>query len=187
MIVFIFQGREVDYHAKPATVTLELDDGTTIEACRMTLCQRSEVFSNLLEGSFSEAGKRRVRLKKTSSEGLRILLLAIDGSTNFEDQEIDSLLDAVVLADQFLMSDISEKLSESSMAMLSYKNVCKAWSWARENKCRELKTHCVKSFLVNSMTKTERLGAFKDFFGNDNFKEFLDEVKEIISAELEMH
>lgn len=152
----------------------------------MSLCQRSEVFSNLLEGSFSESGKRRVRLKKTSKEGLEILLMAVKGSTNFEDQEIDSLFDAVVLADQFLMGDISEKLTESSMSMLNYRNICKAWSWARDNKCQDLKTHCVKSFLVDKMTRIERQAAFKDFSVNNNFKEFLDQMKEIISTELEM-
>lgn len=162
-----------------------MDDGRTIETCRKSLCQRSEYFSNLLEGSFTESGKRRVRLKNVSKEGLEVFLLAVNGSTTFDDQEIDSLLDAVVLADQYQMNEISEKLTESSMFMLNHKNISKAWSWARDNNCQDLKTHCVKTFLIDNMTRTKRLAAFKDFSETNNFKEFLDEVKEIISAELE--
>ncbi|XP_035723787.1 armadillo repeat-containing protein 5-like [Vespa mandarinia] len=168
---------------KPSVVTFELDDGTTVDACRQTLCQKSDAFCAMLEGNFSESGKRRVKLRNTSKEGLNILLLAANGAA-FENRTIESLLDAALLADKFLMSDISDILTESSIAMLSYENFSRAWNWARNNSCYELKTCCVKSFLSAKMSKTERIQAFREFSNNNSFPEFLDEVKEIINSGL---
>ncbi|XP_003704054.2 BTB/POZ domain-containing protein Rnb [Megachile rotundata] len=169
-----------DNHPKPATVTFELDDGTTVDACRQTLCQKSDVFSAMLEGNFSESGKKRVKLRNTSKESLNTLLLAANGAT-VQNRTIESLLDAVLLADKFLMADISEILTESSISRLNYKNFSRAWNWARLNSCHELKTCCVKSFLTASMTKSERVQAFQGFSTTGSFHEFLDEVREIIN------
>lgn len=165
---------------KSSTVTFELDDGSTVDACRHTLCQRSDAFSAMLEGNFSESGKRRVKLTKTSRDGLITLLHAISG-LDCDDNEIEALLDAVLLADKFLMPDISERLTVSSMSKLNYENYFKAWTWSRNNSCHEFKLSCIKSFLTDKMTKNERLRAFKDFATNVNFKEFLEEIKEIIN------
>ncbi|XP_029052676.1 armadillo repeat-containing protein 5 [Osmia bicornis bicornis] len=172
--------RVYDNHPKPATVTFELDDGTTVDACRQTLCQKSDAFSAMLEGNFSESGKKRVKLRNTSKESLNTLLLAANGAT-FENRTIESLLDAVLLADKFLMADISEILTESSISRLNYKNFSRAWNWARLNSCHELKSCCVKSFLTASMTKSERVQAFHGFSTTGSFHEFLDEVREIIN------
>jgi hypothetical protein len=164
-------------------VTFELDDGTTVDACRRILCQRSDAFSAMLEGNFSESGKRRVKLRNTSKEGLNTLLLAANGS-DFDNRAIESLLDAVLLADKFLMADVSELLTESSISKLNCENFCRAWSWARSNECHELKLCCVKSFLTTKISKAERLRAFRDFSTCDNFKEFLDEVKQLVAGVL---
>ncbi|CAK9809483.1 Armadillo repeat-containing protein 5 [Anthophora plagiata] len=172
--------RVYDNHPKPATVTFELDDGTTVDACRQTLCQKSDAFSAMLEGNFSESGKKRVKLRNTSKEGLNTLLLAANGAT-FETRTIESLLDAVLLADKFLMADISDILTESSISKLNYMNFSRAWNWAKVNSCHELKSCCVKSFLTASMTRSERVQAFQDFFINGSFNEFLDDMKEIIN------
>lgn len=168
-------------HLKPSMVTFELDDGTTVDACRQVLCQRSDAFCAMLEGNFTESGKRRVKLRNTSKEGLNTLLLAANGAT-FHDRTIESLLDAVLLADKFLMADISEQLTESSISKLNYENFSRAWNWARSNACYELKTCCVKSFLTTKMSRMERAHAFRDFSTNDSFPEFLEEVKEILSG-----
>ncbi|KAK1133789.1 hypothetical protein K0M31_011579 [Melipona bicolor] len=172
--------RVYDNHPKPATVTFELDDGTTVDACRQTLCQKSDAFSAMLEGNFSESGKKRVKLRNTSKEGLNTLLLAANGAT-FENTTIESLLDAVLLADKFLMADISDILTESSISKLNYKNFSRAWNWARVNSCHELKSCCVKRFLTAQMTKPERVQAFQDFSTTESFHEFLDEVRKIIN------
>lgn len=172
--------RVYDNHPKPATVTFELDDGTTVDACRQTLCQKSDAFSAMLEGNFSESGKKRVKLRNTSKEGLNTLLLAANGAT-FENRTIESLLDAVLLADKFLMADISDILTESSISKLNYKNFSRAWNWARVNSCHELKSCCVKRFLTAQMTKSERVQAFQDFSTTGSFHEFLDEVRKIIN------
>ncbi|XP_076232608.1 BTB/POZ domain-containing protein Rnb [Calliopsis andreniformis] len=175
--------RVYDNHPKPATVTFELDDGTTVDACRHTLCQRSVAFSAMLEGNFSESGKKRVKLRNTSKEGLNTLLLAATGAA-FENRTIESLLDAVLLADKFLMADLSDVLTESAMSKLNYKNYSRAWKWARVNSCHELRTCCVKSFLTATMSKSERVQAFQDFSASGNLHEFLEEVKEIINSVL---
>ncbi|KZC13265.1 Armadillo repeat-containing protein 5 [Dufourea novaeangliae] len=175
--------RVYDNHPKPATVTFELDDGTTVDACRHTLCQKSDAFSAMLEGNFSESGKKRVKLRNTTKDGLNTLMLAVTGSV-FETRTIESLLDAVLLADKFLMADVSDILTESSISKLNYKNYSRAWSWARKNSCHELKSCCVKSFLTASMSKSETIQAFQDFSNSDKFNEFLDEVREIINSVL---
>ncbi|XP_060811648.1 armadillo repeat-containing protein 5 [Bombus pascuorum] len=175
--------RVYDNHPKPATVTFELDDGTTVDACRQTLCQKSDAFSAMLEGYFSESGKKRVKLRNTSKEGLNTLLLAANGAT-FENRTIESLLDAVLLADKFLMADISDILTESTISQLNHKNFSKAWNWARVNSCHELKSCCVKRFLTAPMTKPERVQAFQDFSTTESFQEFLDEIRKIINSVL---
>ncbi|XP_017887307.1 armadillo repeat-containing protein 5 [Ceratina calcarata] len=172
-----------DSHPKPATVTFELDDGTTVDACRQTLCQKSDAFSAMLEGNFSESGKKCVKLRNTSKEGLDTLLLALNGAT-FENRTIESLLDAVLLADKFLMADVSDILTESSISKLNYENFGRAWNWARMNSCHELRSCCIKRFLTASMTKSETVQAFQNFFITGCFHEFLNEIKEIINSVL---
>lgn len=166
-----------------STVTFELDDGTTIEACRQTLCCRSDVFSAMLDGNFSESGKKRVRLKNTSREGLNTLILAASGKT-FECQNIESLLDAVLLADKFLMPDLLEMLTEISIDKLSHENFCRVWYWARKYSCHELKSCCIKSFLIAKTSWSETVRTFRDFNATDAFDEFLGEIREIIVGEL---
>jgi hypothetical protein len=166
-----------------STVTFELDDGTTVEACRQTLCCRSDVFSAMLDGNFSESGKKRVRLKNTSRDGLNTLILAASGAT-FEYQSIESLLDAVLLADKFLMPDLLETLTEISIDKLSHENFCRAWCWARKYSCHELRCCCVKSFLIAKTSWSETVRTFRDFNATDAFDEFLGEIREIIVGEL---
>ena len=168
----------------PPVVTFELDDGTTLDACRRTLCQRSDVFSAMLEGSFSEAGKRRVKLHNTSVGGFKTLLCAAKGDVSLSEQKIESLLDAVLLADKYLMSEISEMLTESSMSKLNHENFYRAWVWARSNHCHDLRSNCVKSFLTNKMSKAERVSAFHQFSSNDHFTEFLEDIQEAITSNL---
>ncbi|XP_076653762.1 BTB/POZ domain-containing protein Rnb isoform X2 [Halictus rubicundus] len=175
--------RVYDNHPKPATVTFELDDGTTVDACRHTLCQKSDAFSAMLEGNFSESGKKRVKLRNTSREGLNTLLLAANGAT-FENRTIESLLDAALLADKFLMNDVSDVLTESLISKLNYQNFSRAWNWAKNNACHELKSCCVKIFLTATMTNSERIQAFQDFSSSGSFREFLNEVRQIINSVL---
>lgn len=172
--------RVYDNRPKLATVTFELDDGTTVDACRQLLCQKSDVLSAMLEGYFSESSKKRVKLQNTSKEALNTLLLAVNGAT-FENRTIESLLDAILLADKFLMTDISNILIESFISRLNYTNFSKVWNWARVNLCHELRSCCVKRFLTAPMTNPERVQAFQDFSTTETFQEFLDEVQKIIS------
>ncbi|XP_072746397.1 uncharacterized protein Rnb [Anoplolepis gracilipes] len=161
-----------------STVTFELDDGTTVEACRRTLCRRSDFFSAMLEGNFSESGKRRVRLKNTSRDGLNTLILAVNGAA-LERENIESLLDATVLADKFLMSDLLDALTETSLAKLNHENFCRAWSWARSYSYDEWRSYCIKSFLTK-LSWSETVQAFRKFYATDIFDEFLHEVRDII-------
>ncbi|CAL1688770.1 unnamed protein product [Lasius platythorax] len=175
---------ETANHTKPtvsSTVTFELDDGTTVEACRRMLCRRSDFFSAMLEGNFSESGKRRVRLKNTSRNGLNTLIMAASGAA-FERENIESLLDATLLADKFLMSDLSDALTESSVAKLNHENFCRAWCWARSYSCHEWRSYCVKSFLTAKLSWSETVQTFRDFYATDAFDEFLHEVRDIIDS-----
>lgn len=168
-----------------STVTFELDDGTTVEACRQTLCCRSDVFSAMLDGNFSESGKKRVRLKNTSRDGLNTLILAASGTAfEYQSSNIEPLLDAVLLADKFLMPDLLETLTETSMDKLNHENFCRAWCWARKYSCHELRSCCVKSFLTAKTSWSETVRTFHDFNATDAFDEFLSEIREIIVGEL---
>lgn len=173
---------EATSHTKPtvsSTVTFELDDGTTVEACKRLLCRRSDFFSVMLEGNFSESGKRRVRLKNTSRDGLNTLILAASGAS-FERENIESLLDATLLADKFLMSDLSDALTESSVAKLNHENFCRAWCWGRNYSCHEWRSYCVKNFLTAKLSWGETVQTFRDFNAIDAFDEFLHEIRDII-------
>lgn len=165
-------------------VTFELDDGTTIKACRRMLCQCSPVFSVMLKGSFSESSKRRIRLRDTSRNGLKTLILAASGAAStvytFENRSIESLLDAVLLADYFLMPDLVDTLTENSINKLNHENFYRAWRWARNNSCHEFKSHCVKSFLTAKMSWSETMRTFRDFYVTNAFDEFLCEIRDII-------
>lgn len=165
-------------------VTFELDDGTTIKACRQMLCQCSPVFSVMLKGNFSESSKRRIRLRDTSRNGLKTLILAASGAAStiytFENRSIESLLDAVLLADYFLMPDLVDTLTENSINKLNYENFYRAWRWARNNSCHEFKSYCVKSFLTAKMSWSETMRTFRDFYVTNAFDEFLCEIRDII-------
>lgn len=166
-------------------VTFELDDGSTVEASRASLCEKYEVFSAMLDGYFNESGKSRVRLKNASREGLDTLLTAASGDSDVRrDRTIEAILDAVLLADQFLMFDVSEHLTETSIARLNYENLSRAWSWSRENSCHELQACCVKIFLTSAMTRSQRLRAFRDFSRTPSFQEFIKDVRKIIGESL---
>lgn len=142
----------------------------------------------MLNGKFIEAGKKTMQLKDTSKECLNILLLAADGAT-FNNQNIEDLLDAVLLANKFLMPEVLEILIKSSISRLNYDNFSRVWNWTRSYSsyfrvCNQLKTFCLESFLISRMTKSERLQAFRDFSSCNDFMQFLEEIKEIIDSNL---
>ncbi|XP_046596416.1 uncharacterized protein LOC107217473 isoform X3 [Neodiprion lecontei] len=178
--------KNLENHLKPAIVTFELDDGTTIDAYRYILCQKSEVFSAMLEGNFYESGKRRVHLKNTSKEGLDTLLLAVNGMP-YNERNIESLLDAVLLADKFLMPDILESLIERSLLNINFQNISRTWHWARTNSCHELRLGCIKIFLTAKSTKSEKLDAFEDFSKSEHFSLFIDDVEQVLKTGLSCH
>lgn len=176
----------LENHLQPMIVTFELDDGTTVDAHRNILCQKSDVFSAMLEGNFYESGKRRVRLKNTTKAGLDTLLLALSGSS-YADRSIESLLDAVLLADKFLMPDILEGLIDRSLSNINFQNISRSWNWARNNSCHELRIGCIKIFLTARSTKSERLEAFQDFSKCDHFHQFIDDVEQVLKTGLSCH
>lgn len=169
---------------RSSMVTFKLDDGTTIRACRRMLCQCSPVFSVMLEGNFSEASKRCIRLRNTSRDGLKTLILAASGAASivytFENRSIESLLDAVLLADYYLMPDLVDTLTEKSINKLSHENLYRAWRWARNHSCHEFKSYCVKSFLTTKMSWNETMRTFREFYMTNAFDEFLCEIRDII-------
>lgn len=172
--------RSYENYSRPLSkVTFILDDGRTVDACRHTLCQRSDAFSAMLEGNFYESGKRYVKLRDASHSGLSTLISAASGA-EYKHHDIESLLDAVLLADKFLMPDLLDELTNSSVSKLCYRNFSRAWCWARTNGCHELKFYCIKSFLTATMTKSETVKAFRDFFATKAFDEFLCDVREVI-------
>ncbi|KAL7295853.1 hypothetical protein TKK_0010898 [Trichogramma kaykai] len=174
-------GRERSSSGTSTMVTFELDDGSTVETCRQMLCEHSEVFSAMFEGGFSESGKRRVKLSETSKDGLKVLIYAMTGGRHCLDRPIEALLDAVLLADRFLMSDISEMLVEASLRSLDYSRLYRAWKWSRKNCCDELKLFCVESFLTMNMSSAQRISAFREFAADENFNEFLKTAQESIT------
>ncbi|XP_015110238.1 armadillo repeat-containing protein 5 [Diachasma alloeum] len=175
---------------KENLVVFELDDGGTVEACRRVLCGKSEAFSAMLEGRFFEAGQTRVRLHHVSTEGLSVLCALASGKLSLtskkprEKLEIEALLDAVLLADKFLMFDESESLTETSVSELSHRNLSRAWNWARTNGCSEFRICCVKYFLTSRASREDRLHSFKDFSSGKHFREFLEDVRGIIMKKL---
>ncbi|GAB1861398.1 Peroxidase [Camponotus japonicus] len=176
---------ETSDNTKPtvsSTVTFELDDGTTVDACRRMLCRRSDFFSAMLEGNFSESGKRRVRLKNTSHDGLNTLILAANGGA-LQRENIESLLDATVLADKFLMPDLLDALTETSLAKLDHENCCRAWRWAKSYSYEEWRTYCIKNFLTK-LSWSETMQAFRNFYATDTFDDFLHEIRDIIEYAL---
>jgi len=172
-----------DFETILPTVIFELDDGTTVEACRKTLCQCSDVFYAMLEGYFKESGKKQVRLKDTSSDSLNTFILVISGAA-FEHRSIESLFGAVILADKFLMLDLSDRLTKLSIAKLNYETFSRAWYWAKKNSCDELRSCCIKSFLIKKMSWSETIYAYHNFHKSNFFNEFLHEIKQLIMDRL---
>ena len=163
------------------TVTFELDDGSTVDANRTSLCDKYDVFKAMLDGEFNESRQNRVRLKKATKEGMTTLLSAVRGFPNVNGEStIEALLEATLLADRFLMCDVSERLNEASIAELNHPNLSRAWTWAKENSCDEFKTGCAKIFLRAETTRDLRLQTFRDFSKLSNFHEFITDVRQIL-------
>lgn len=175
-------------------VTFELDNGDTFDASRQLLCDKSEYFTAMLEGNFFEGGQKKVKLQNVTRGGLAALCLAMTGELFYKNNSIknndndkltiESLLDAVLLADKYLMIDESEKLTEKSISILTRGNLIRAWNWSRINNCHELKVCCVKNFLVCELSREDRLRVFNDFLNDCNFQEFLNDVRLIITEKL---
>ncbi|EGI67349.1 PREDICTED: armadillo repeat-containing protein 5-like [Acromyrmex echinatior] len=165
-------------------VILELDDGTTVKACRQTLCHYSPVFSAMLEGHFRESNKRLIRLRNMSRNALKTLILATNDD-RFKNRSIESLLEAVLLADYFLMPNfLIELLTETSINKLNHETFYRAWCWARKHSCHEFRSFCVKKFLTTKMSWSETMRTFHDFYTTNAFNEFLCEIRDIITDEL---
>ncbi|TGZ49442.1 uncharacterized protein Rnb [Temnothorax longispinosus] len=169
-------------------VTFELDDGTTIKACRRMLCKCSPVFSVMLEGNFSESSKKRIRLRDVSRDGLKTLILAASGAASivytFENRSIESLLDAVLLADYFLMPDLVDTLTEKSLNKLNHENICRAWRWARNHYCHEFRSYCVRSLLTAKMSWSETMRTFREFYITNAFDDLLCEIKDELLCDI---
>ncbi|XP_011307321.1 armadillo repeat-containing protein 5 [Fopius arisanus] len=185
------QVKRIRSGGRESPVVFELDDGGTVEACRRVLCGKSEAFSAMLEGRFFEAGQARVRLHHVSTQGLSVLCNLASGKLSLtskkpsEKLEIEALLDAVLLADKFLMFDESESLTETSVSELSHRNLSRAWNWARTNGCSEFRNCCVKHFLTSrTSSREDRLQSFKDFSSGRHFREFLEDIRDIIIEKL---
>ncbi|KYM95607.1 Armadillo repeat-containing protein 5 [Cyphomyrmex costatus] len=167
-----------------STVILELDDGTTVKACKEVLCQYSPVFSAMLEGHFKESNKKLIQLRNMSRNALKTLILAMSDD-KFKNRNIESLLEAVLLADYFLMPNVLiDLLTETSINKLNHETVCRAWCWARKHSCHEFRSFCVKKFLTTKMSLSETIRTFHDFYTTNAFDEFLCEIRDLITDEL---
>lgn len=185
----VAEPKDEDFHgdeekSRQDLVIFQLDDGSTVETKRKEICQKSEVFAAMLEGNFSESGQNSVRLKKASKAGLSTLLDAANGDCRLKNHQIEAILDAVILADKFLMADLSERLTELSMARLDHENLCRAWNWSRINSCHEFRNCCVKIFLTSEMMRSHRLQAFRDFHETTNFRDFVKDTRNVIENAL---
>jgi len=119
---------------KETTVTLELDDGTLINANKSLLSLKSPMFEAMFRcGGFKEAYQNTIRLNDVSSDCIKSFLLLLEYSCDgLLPDDINVLLELIIITDKYMSHELSEKIIVFMINCISVDNGDIIYGWAKE-------------------------------------------------------
>lgn len=170
-------------------VTLKLDDGTSLDADREFLCERSDYFNRLLKGDFKESSANEVSLQDVQLKSLECLLVLMKSVDETVDVnlgiELETLLDVIVLCDRYLMTDLCSNLVNSvEKFLICRQTVPIIYKWSLESGTNLLRIESVAYALVADVTVNQRLKMFEKLFNSGYSSELLEDVHKLLAMYL---
>lgn len=170
-------------------VTFKLDDGTSLEADREFLCEKSDFFSRLLNGHFKESNQDEISLHNVELKSLECLLQLLKSVDKAADVEVkidlETLLDVILLCDRYLMSDLCGCLVNSvEKFRISRKTVPVIYRWSLESGTNLLRIESVAYALVADLSVNQRLKMFEELFSLGYPTELLEDMHKLLAGYL---
>lgn len=170
-------------------VTFKLDDGSSLEADREFLCEKSEFFNRLLSGNFKERNEDEIYLHNVELKPFECLLQLLQSIENTSDVEIkvdlETLLDVIMLCDRYLIQDLCCCLLNSvEKFRISRKTVPVIYRWSLESRTNLLRIESIAYALVADITVSQRLKMFEELFSLGYSSELLEDIHKLLARYL---
>lgn len=170
-------------------VTFKLDDGSSLQADKEFLCEKSDFFNSLLKGYFKESNKDEVCLHNVelkSLECLLQLLQLVDTTADVEVRvDLELLLDVIALCDRYLMPDLCGCLINSvEKFRISRKTVPIIYRWSLESGTNLIRVESIAYALVSDLSIIQRLKMFGELFNLGYCSELLEDMHKLLARYL---
>lgn len=170
-------------------VTLKLDDGTSLDADREFLCEKSEFFNSLLKGHFKESNEDVVSLHNVELKSLECLLQLLKSVDRTADVEVkvnlETLLDVILLCDRYLIPDLCACLINSvEKFRISRKTVPVIYKWSLESGTNLLRIESIAYALVADLSVNQRLKMFETLFSLGYSTDLLEDIHKLLARYL---
>lgn len=174
------------------TVIFKLDDGTSVEADRDFLSDKSEYFNKLLCGQFKESHQEEIVLHNVENKSLRCLLNLLHCNVNKSDLvEVDldlvTLLDVIALTDRYLLTDLCLLLTSCvEQFRISSETVPIIYQWSLESGTNLLRVESIAFALVSNIVDAERFLMFQNLFDLGYSEQLVDDIQKLLERFLNM-
>lgn len=167
-------------------VCFKLDDGTSVEADREFLSEKSDYFNRLLYGLFKESEENEIHLSNVPSKSLKLLLMLLQYDLNSTEvhkinAELDTLLDVIVLTDRYIMEDLCVCLTTSVQYFkLLPSTIPIIYQWSLESRTNILRVESIAYALVGRMNDSERYGMFENLLQLGYVEQVADDLHQLL-------
>lgn len=174
-------------------VIFKLDDGTSIEADRDFLSERSDYFNKLLCGQFKESHQEEIVLHNVENKSLRCLLNLLYYDINKSeivemDLDLSTILDVIVLTDRYLLTDLCLLLTSCvEQFRISSETVPTIYQWSLESRTNLLRVESIAFALVSNIDDSERFTMFENLFNLGYSEQLVDDIQKLFERFLNMH
>ncbi|XP_046366366.2 uncharacterized protein LOC124142127 [Haliotis rufescens] len=180
----IYEGLDVDLVFKV--------DSKQIHANREKLVQSSAMFLAMLEGHYSESSQSEIAIQDTSPEALEYVLHYLQGcslgcsvmkkvNSDTDDVTVEFLLDALALADRFLLSDLVQYLKVSiSSHHLDSESCATVFGFASFHEFSDLASDCVKVVLCSPISLSDKSQLLAQMLSGECAEIFVEMLKTVL-------
>ncbi|KAJ8044141.1 Rho-related BTB domain-containing protein 1 [Holothuria leucospilota] len=180
---------EYELSEKCKDVRLVLSEKNFLHASREFLCQRSEYFSLLLQGSYKESRETEVSIPNISRCTLERILHYLYGCqlhqcSILNDIDLESGMELLAASGRFLLPELQRTVAESSLQnQVTADNVATVCIFASIHGCQCLWSYCIRFMLVNDQVG---LSSFQKLSESSVAKGSFSKMKSIIKDALKL-
>lgn len=170
---------------KDDEIVFILDDASMVRGNVKLLCEYSDVFVAMLKGVFKEANQKCVRLQKASKEGLEYLFILLEAGVHLKTvsvfplpKTVDVALEALLLADRFLMDQVKNMLFSAIIQFkLDSTTADRIYIWSLEEGMGTLCMESVAYTLVGKMSDDKRCCIVVSIMNSIYKDQWIDDVR----------